>query len=237
MRSQPVRTSFTLIFLTFAFLPSFAQAEKPADPSAHEPPVTAKDRAHWAFQSPIRPPVPAVRQGRWIRTPVDTFILAALEKAGLAPAPPADRATLLRRLQFGVQAPIADGRADLRFLDNVYQFFFTQQGHSRDHDKSSFGNCTPAHGHHSVVGAAQQHAVAGNEPHILCHDVRHLIDLLELSFAQEAAELAASDAWEEDGSVSAIDWLRFNCKMTTGAAANSIAVGEAMNRIPASGGA
>jgi len=63
---------------------------------------------------------------------------------------------------------------------------------------------------------------------------RHLIDLLELSFAQEAAEFAASDAWEEDGSVSAIDWLRFNCKMTTGAAANSIAVGEAMNRIPES---
>jgi hypothetical protein len=63
---------------------------------------------------------------------------------------------------------------------------------------------------------------------------RHLIDLQELSFAQDAAEFAASDAWEEDGSVSAIDWLRFNCKMTTGAAANSIAVGEAMNRIPES---
>jgi hypothetical protein len=63
---------------------------------------------------------------------------------------------------------------------------------------------------------------------------RYLIDLQELSFAQEAAEFAGTDAWEEDGSVSAIDWLRFNCKMTTGAAANIIAVGEAMNRIPAS---
>src|SRR6267378_458296 len=63
---------------------------------------------------------------------------------------------------------------------------------------------------------------------------RHIIDLQELSFAQEAAEFAATDAWEEDGSVSAIDWLRFNCKMTSGAAANSIAVGEAMHRIPES---
>ena len=63
---------------------------------------------------------------------------------------------------------------------------------------------------------------------------RHIIDLQELSFAQEAAEFAATDAWEEDGSVSAIDWLRFNCKMTTGAAANSIAVGETMNRVPES---
>jgi len=63
---------------------------------------------------------------------------------------------------------------------------------------------------------------------------RHLIDLQELSFAQEAAEFAASTAWEEDGSVSAIDWLRFNCKMTSGAAANSIAVGEIMNLLPQS---
>jgi len=63
---------------------------------------------------------------------------------------------------------------------------------------------------------------------------RHIIDLQELSFAQEAAEFAATEAWEEDGSVSAIDWFRFNCKMTTGAAANSIAVGEAMHRVPES---
>ena len=63
---------------------------------------------------------------------------------------------------------------------------------------------------------------------------RHLIDLQELSFAQEAAEFAAGTAWEEDGSVSAIDWLRFNCKMTSGAAANSIAVGETMNLLPQS---
>ena len=59
---------------------------------------------------------------------------------------------------------------------------------------------------------------------------RQLLDLQELSFAQEAAEFAASDAWDEDGSASAIDWIRFNCKMTSTAAANSIAVGEAMNR-------
>ena len=59
---------------------------------------------------------------------------------------------------------------------------------------------------------------------------RHVLDLQELSFAQDAAEFAATDAWEEDGSASAIDWMRFNCRMTSSAAANSIAVGEAMNR-------
>ena len=57
-----------------------------------------------------------------------------------------------------------------------------------------------------------------------------MIDLQELSFAQDVAAFAATDAWDEDGSASAIDWMRFNCKMTSSAAANSIAVGEAMTR-------
>jgi Domain of unknown function (DUF222)/HNH endonuclease len=63
---------------------------------------------------------------------------------------------------------------------------------------------------------------------------RRIIDLQEIAFAREAAEFAASDAWDEDGSVSAIDWLRFNCHMNAGAAANSIAVGEMLERMPES---
>jgi hypothetical protein len=63
---------------------------------------------------------------------------------------------------------------------------------------------------------------------------RRVIDLQEIAFAREAAEFAASDAWDEDGSVSAIDWLRFNCHMNAGAAANAIAVGEMLVRLPES---
>jgi Domain of unknown function (DUF222) len=63
---------------------------------------------------------------------------------------------------------------------------------------------------------------------------RLVIDLQEIAFAREAADFAASDAWDEDGSVSAIDWMRFNCHMNGGAAANSIAVGEILERIPES---
>src|SRR5206468_5233908 len=36
----------------------------------------------------------------WIKTPVDAFILERLRKEGLKPAPPADRATLLRRVTY-----------------------------------------------------------------------------------------------------------------------------------------
>jgi hypothetical protein len=63
---------------------------------------------------------------------------------------------------------------------------------------------------------------------------RRVIDLQEIAFAREAAEFAASDAWDEDGSVSAIDWMRFQCHMNAGAAANAIAVGEMLEQLPES---
>jgi hypothetical protein len=53
---------------------------------------------HWAFRAPVRPAVPAVKNERWPRNPIDRFILARLEKEGLTPSPEADRATRLRRL-------------------------------------------------------------------------------------------------------------------------------------------
>ncbi|MBL8827640.1 MAG: DUF1553 domain-containing protein [Planctomycetaceae bacterium] len=69
---------------------------------APEPPVTAADREHWAFQPPRMPSLPAVKQPGWCRTPIDYFILAKLEAKGLTPAPPADPATLVRRLTYSL---------------------------------------------------------------------------------------------------------------------------------------
>ncbi|MFO0952478.1 MAG: DUF1549 domain-containing protein [Isosphaeraceae bacterium] len=40
---------------------------------------------------------PAVSRPEWVGTPVDAFILARLDRAGLAPSPEADRHTLIRR--------------------------------------------------------------------------------------------------------------------------------------------
>src|SRR3989442_597012 len=54
--------------------------------------------AHWAFLAPIRPPIPAVRNHRWVRNPIDAFVLARLERQGITPSPEADRRTLIRRL-------------------------------------------------------------------------------------------------------------------------------------------
>src|SRR5262245_37448396 len=59
---------------------------------------TPEERGYWAFQPVARPKVPAVRDGRWVRNPIDAFILSELEGKGLRPSAPADRTTLLRRL-------------------------------------------------------------------------------------------------------------------------------------------
>lgn len=55
-------------------------------------------REHWAFVPPKRPAIPAVEGKTWVRNPIDAFVLAKLEAEGLEPSPPADPATLLRRL-------------------------------------------------------------------------------------------------------------------------------------------
>jgi hypothetical protein len=54
----------------------------------------------WSLQPVRRPPVPAVQARDWPRSPLDAFILAALEARHLRPAPTADQATLIRRLTF-----------------------------------------------------------------------------------------------------------------------------------------
>jgi len=59
---------------------------------------TPEDRAWWAFQPVKDPPLPAVQNPNWPKSPVDHFILARLEKAGLSPAPEAPRAVLARRV-------------------------------------------------------------------------------------------------------------------------------------------
>ena len=60
--------------------------------------VTEEDRQHWAFR-PLSDPVPPTPQGeRWQQTPVDAFILLALEENQLTPSQPAEDRTLVRRL-------------------------------------------------------------------------------------------------------------------------------------------
>lgn len=66
----------------------------------HGADFTDEEKSWWSFQPVKRHEPPAVANARWVRTPVDNFILARLEKEGFAPAPDVDKLTLLRRVTY-----------------------------------------------------------------------------------------------------------------------------------------
>jgi hypothetical protein len=72
-------------------------ATKQAADDYKEPPITDDDRQWWAFRKPVRHPLPPVTEARWRESPIDAFIKQSLDEQGLAPAPRADRPTLIRR--------------------------------------------------------------------------------------------------------------------------------------------
>jgi hypothetical protein len=87
-------------------------AKAPADETPGTP------RAHWAFIPPVRPELPGVADPAWSRNPIDRFIRQRLERQGLAPAPEAERNTLIRRLSLDLTGlPPTPAELDLFLAD------------------------------------------------------------------------------------------------------------------------
>ena len=57
-------------------------------------------RSHWAFQPLGNPQPPVVDDAGWSTNPIDRFIFKELDGAGMRPAEPADKRTLIRRATF-----------------------------------------------------------------------------------------------------------------------------------------
>ena len=91
MRTLLPRIITVLLLALFVTAPCVASPERSA-------PESEEDSSHWAYVPPRRPALPEVTESAWVRTPVDRFVLARLEAAGVAPAPQLDAARLLRRL-------------------------------------------------------------------------------------------------------------------------------------------
>jgi hypothetical protein len=85
----------------------------------------AKWQKHWSFLTPQRPDWPHVKNRNWIRNGIDAFILARLEREGLAPVPEADRPTLIRRVTLDLTGlPPAPAEVDAFVADdspNAYE--------------------------------------------------------------------------------------------------------------------
>jgi mono/diheme cytochrome c family protein len=89
-------------------------------------PVSRRRRtsSHWSFQPLRRPNLPDVRDTAWAKNPIDFFVLAGLEKAGVKPSPRADPRTLRRRFYLdltGLPPPHASEvvKADDALIDRL----------------------------------------------------------------------------------------------------------------------
>ncbi|MGV3661274.1 MAG: PSD1 and planctomycete cytochrome C domain-containing protein [Prosthecobacter sp.] len=70
-------------------------------PESATPVAAAKPTTnHWAFQPIHEPKLPEVKDKSWPRNPIDHFIHAKREAAGLVPAPDATPEVLMRRLSY-----------------------------------------------------------------------------------------------------------------------------------------
>jgi hypothetical protein len=91
-----------------------------------------------------------------------------------------------------------------------------------------------------IVEAASQRILelAPSLPMEQCREAmvrqRHLSDLQELAFSAVAGKWAQSEEYQEEGSISPIDWIRHNCRMGAGMAADRVNVGENMACLPKS---
>ena len=60
-------------------------------------PDSATSVGHWGFRPIRRPAIPPARDTKWVRNPIDAFVLAKLETKGLKPSAEATPHTLARR--------------------------------------------------------------------------------------------------------------------------------------------
>ncbi len=96
-----VLTRWVMEGLPWSPIPAPAAAVAEPDSRSRAPARTVQVPSDtWSLHQVSRPPVPAVRNRRWSRGPIDAFLLARLESEGLEPAAEADRVTLIRRLTY-----------------------------------------------------------------------------------------------------------------------------------------
>ncbi|MBI4906836.1 MAG: PSD1 domain-containing protein [Acidobacteria bacterium] len=85
-----------------------------------------KGRQYWAFQNPVKPASPKVRNAKWSTQPVDRLLLARLESKGLTPSPEADKATLIRRVTMDLTGLPPTAAEVTAFLNNKHPDAYTK---------------------------------------------------------------------------------------------------------------
>ncbi len=103
------------LFIVAGLLLAPAHADEPYGRFQFDP----SELEHWAFQPVRRVEPPAANDAAWVQNPIDAFVLAELESAGIGTAPPADRRTLLRRAYFDLIGLPPTPEEQQRFLNDA----------------------------------------------------------------------------------------------------------------------
>lgn len=78
----------------------------------------------WPYQKPEKKDPPVVKNAKWVKNPIDAFVLSKLEEKGIAPAPKPSKRTLARRVFFDlVGVPPSPGEMDAFLRDESDQAF------------------------------------------------------------------------------------------------------------------
>ncbi len=75
-------------------------------------------RVWWSYAPVQSPAVPQVEHRKWVRTPIDAFVLAKLEEKGIEPSAEADRATYIRRATLDAWGVIPTPEAVRAFVED-----------------------------------------------------------------------------------------------------------------------
>ena len=160
------------------------RAHQGREPAQHD---EGDDRAHGGGLQLWRCRMTSMR--RFSSRPLRRRVRA--HRVGVRAALAGDARRLRRQRQFRGQLPVAQRVRDLRLRDDLAQFLGTQQRHRGDGHRARLDDGEPARREHRVVGRAQQHALAGDEAHLVDEHVRDGVDAaLQLGVAPAHARCA-----------------------------------------------
>ena len=114
-RGRPIFDSLAVLAAVAIAFSGVAAADEPYGRFQ----FSAADLDHWAYKPVARPAPPETADKSWPKSPIDAFILAELEQAGLKPAPAADRRVLLRRVYFDLLGLPPTPEEQARFLSDA----------------------------------------------------------------------------------------------------------------------
>jgi hypothetical protein len=95
-----------------------ADTAKTAQTTPAAPSVQAAKAKLWSWQQVQRPAEPVVQQKKWVRTPIDAFVLEKLEAKGVKPSADADRAAFIRRATLDAWGVIPTTEQVKAFVDD-----------------------------------------------------------------------------------------------------------------------